>query len=280
MHRSLRGIVRSLRGAIDLPCMIVAAHPDDETLGASSLLQRSARCNLVHLTDGAPRDPVLRGCAAGTSRFAYANARRGELLAALGQAKVASRQVTWLGAVDQEASFALSGLVRRLHGLLIEQSPVFVVTHAYEGGHPDHDAAAFVTRAAVELCAIFRGTAPVLLEMASYHGARGALAAGEFVPGSGSAGIALRLSPREVACKQRMLACFASQARVIAQLARPLAYERFRLAPHYDFSRAPHAGPLHYERLGWRLTGERFRELARGALREFVPEDVGCRYAS
>jgi LmbE family N-acetylglucosaminyl deacetylase len=280
MHRSLRSIVRSLRGAIDLPCMIVAAHPDDETLGAASLLQRSARCNLVHLTDGAPRDPLLRSGADAGSRFAYANARRGELLAAIAQAKVAARHMTWLGAVDQEACFALGGLVRRLHALLIEQSPVFVVTHAYEGGHPDHDAAAFVTRAAIELCAIFRGTAPVLLEMASYHAADGALAAGEFVSESGPAGITLRLSAREVACKQRMLACFASQSSVIAQLARPLAYERFRLAPHYDFSRAPHAGALYYERLGWRLTGERFRELARGALREIEPRDVGCRYAS
>src|SRR5436190_3773713 len=185
MHRSLRGIVRALRGATDLPCMIVAAHPDDETLGAASLLQRSARCNLVHLTDGAPRDPALRSATQASSRFAYANARRGELVAALAQTKVAARQLTWLGAIDQEACFALGGLVRRLHALLLETSPSFVVTHAYEGGHPDHDAAAFVTRASVELCAIFRGTAPVLLEMASYHGACGALVAAEFVPESG-----------------------------------------------------------------------------------------------
>ena len=38
---------------------IVAAHPDDETVGAAGLLLSAGRAAVVHLTDGAPRDPRL-----------------------------------------------------------------------------------------------------------------------------------------------------------------------------------------------------------------------------
>jgi hypothetical protein len=44
--------------------------------------------------------------------------------------------------------------------------------------------------------------------------------------------------------------------------------ERFRPLVRYDFSRPPHRGSLYYEQLGWRMTGERWRELARAADRE------------
>ncbi|MDF2780993.1 MAG: LmbE family protein, partial [Geminicoccaceae bacterium] len=36
--------------------LIVAAHPDDEVIGASTLLMRIPELRLLHVTDGAPRD--------------------------------------------------------------------------------------------------------------------------------------------------------------------------------------------------------------------------------
>ena len=57
--------------------MIVAAHPDDETLGIGSLLCLLDEALLVHVTDGAPRD----GADARVHGFAtcaeYADAARG-----------------------------------------------------------------------------------------------------------------------------------------------------------------------------------------------------------
>ena len=44
-----------------------------------------------------------------------------------------------------------------------------------------------------------------------------------------------------------------------------LEAERFRVAPQYDFTAAPHEGRLHYEHYDWGMSGERFRELARQA---------------
>ena len=42
----------------------------------------------------------------------------------------------------------------------------------------------------------------------------------------------------------------------------PIEMERFRVAPCYDFSRPPHAGPLWYEILGFSMGGEMWRRAA------------------
>jgi hypothetical protein len=63
-----------------------------------------------------------------------------------------------------------------------------------------------------------------------------------------------------------MFECFSSQAKVLRGF--DIAVERFRRAPRYDFTRPPHEGPLHYERLGWPLTGAAFRRAAAAARRE------------
>jgi hypothetical protein len=42
--------------------------------------------------------------------------------------------------------------------------------------------------------------------------------------------------------------------------------ERFRPAPAYDFTELPNGGELLYERYGWRMTGSRWKTLARQAL--------------
>jgi hypothetical protein len=39
--------------------------------------------------------------------------------------------------------------------------------------------------------------------------------------------------------------------------------ERFRAAPDYDFTQAPHSGALFYENFNWGMTGARWRELTR-----------------
>lgn len=66
---------------------------------------------------------------------------------------------------------ALVPLARALAADLDALRPRRLVTHAYEGGHPDHDAAAFVARAALDLLRRSGRPAPRLLEMALYHGA-------------------------------------------------------------------------------------------------------------
>jgi hypothetical protein len=95
-------------------------------------------------------------------------------------------------------------------------------------------------------------------EMTSYHAGNGALEMGVFLP-NGEAPWVMPLTPEDRTRKQRMLACFPSQAPMLKDF--PLVPEQFRRAPDYDFSRPPHAGELHYERLPWGITGEQWRGL-------------------
>ncbi|MCC6558254.1 MAG: PIG-L family deacetylase [Polyangiaceae bacterium] len=262
--------------------VVVAAHPDDETVGAGGILPHLPGCFLVHLTDGAPRDPGLRGegfdgargggrrqatrspeCPP-DDRAAYAGARREELSRALALAGVRRGRAVGLGAIDQEAPMEIARLAREVEAALEERLAAVVITHPYEGGHPDHDAAAVIVRAAVERLRRRRGRAPAIVEMTSYHAGERGLVTGAFLRGAEEV-ITVRLGAADAERKRRMLACFATQRRVLAAF--EVGVERFRLAPRYDFGRAPHEGPLHYERLGWPMSGARFRELAGEALR-------------
>src|SRR5687768_13898514 len=82
-------------------CLVLAAHPDDETVGAAWLLQRVPLCTVVHLTDGAPIDREMRERDARRSRQAYALLRRREAIDAMNVVRIPPDRVRCLGAVDQ-----------------------------------------------------------------------------------------------------------------------------------------------------------------------------------
>ncbi len=253
------------------PVLVVAAHPDDETIGAGGMLARLRDVTILHITDGAPRDMADAHAAGFVNREEYAAARRRELQAAMRMAGIGSGQLPHLNVVDQEASLEMAYITLKLVHLLRERRPGAVLTHAYEGGHPDHDAAAFAVHAACARVA----TPPDVYEFASYHAAAQVVAAGSsqapvrmetgrFLPG-GDAGEVYLLDEAERDRKRQMMECFQTQARMLRHFA--LDEERFRRAPAYDFTEAPHAGTLLYEGWDWGITGERWRLLAGEALK-------------
>ena len=233
--------------------MIVAAHPDDETIGAGALMGRLGRVTVVHTTDGSPRDLSDARRAGLRSRQDYARVRREELERALRVAGVDPANAVCLGFTDQETMLNLPELCGRVREEIARWRPDVIVTQPYEGGHPDHDSTAFAVQMAAD------GSVPVF-EMTSYHaGACGGLETGVFL-GNGEAPVVCGLSAEDGVRKARMLECFRTQREVLSQFA--VVAEQFRRAPIYDFATSPHSGTLHYERLPWGITGERWRQLA------------------
>jgi LmbE family N-acetylglucosaminyl deacetylase len=144
-----------------------------------------------------------------------------------------------------------------------------VLSHAYEGGHPDHDASAFVVHAAVALLRAQGGRAPAIVEMAGYRRRADGERACAFLPrpdGADDGAVMLDLTTGELRWKSELIAGFTTQRETLSGF--PVEGEGYRRAPAYDFRQPPHPGKLHYENYPWGMTGERFRELAAGALRE------------
>jgi len=251
-----------------IPLLVLAAHEDDETIGASVILQHASDCKIVFLTDGAPRDRCFwPSLAALTSREKYAEVRRSEAIAALSVAGVSRKQVHWLGAVDQEAISEIVRLVEDFTVLIQRHRPKFIITHSYEGGHPDHDAAALVADLALKTSSRNGSPVPELIEMSSYHARDGRCVTGEFLPRDDAQELVSRLTPQELEMKQQMLARYESQREVLKYFS--AGEERFRSAPNYDFSHPPHVGKLWYECMGWPMNGAHWRELAADALSHF-----------
>jgi len=244
------------------PVAIVAAHPDDETVSAGGLLTCLTGPIVVTVTDGAPHDPGDRQRAGCATREEYAQLRRDELRHALAVAGLGPEHACALNLADQEASLEMAYLTLRLADVLREQRPAAVVTHPYEGGHPDHDATAFAVHAA---CARIPDPPPVF-EFCSYHAADGKpqIEIGCFLPG-GDRGDSLPLSAEARERKERMISCFSSQFHMLKNF--PAEAERFRIAPDYDFTAPPHTGKLFYEYFDWGVSGDLWRQLAGEALR-------------
>jgi LmbE family N-acetylglucosaminyl deacetylase len=249
--------------------LVVAAHQDDETIGAAIRMSMLSEILLVHATDGAPRDPRFVSKSFQGSIEEYAAIRRAELEEAMGMIGLMPDRMTSLGVTDLETIGALPELARGLYTILRDFRPEIVITHAYEGGHPDHDSTALALHAAVALAAEDSLPPPSIVEMTSYYRRFGKPASGDFLPPSRFAEFpreqfAHHLNDQEVALKWRMLDCFRTQLSMLGRLRSPV--ERFRVAPRYDFALPPHEGGLHYELLGWPITGEMWREQAAAAL--------------
>jgi LmbE family N-acetylglucosaminyl deacetylase len=250
------------RPAITARMLLVAAHPDEETIGLGAQLHRCTNLTILHLTDGAPRNLVDARRHGFEDAAAYAAARSHELDAALAAGGVRARTRTFSRA-DQGLWRELVDLTRELTALLEEYRPEILVTHAYEGGHPDHDSAAFICQRAT--AALPNETQPARFEFAGYNAADGALRWGRFIHRSDREVCEIDLTAAEIERKAAMLACFTTQAEVLRSIS--LSPEYLRAAPDYDFTRAPHAGALWYEGQDWGAKGADWRRAASGALR-------------
>src|SRR5690606_11550897 len=129
----------------------------------------------VLVTDGAPANlEDARGAGFATAAE-YAHARRRELDNALDIAGVPRGALVTLDIPDQQVARRLVEVTPRLMQVVEARKLGVLFTHAYEGGHPDHDATAFAVHAAAQLLEA-KGRALLIVEMPYYRAHGGGIA--------------------------------------------------------------------------------------------------------
>ena len=250
-------------------CSVIVAHPADEVVGAGCLISKLVDVTILHITDGAPGDMRDAEAAGFKDRWQYAQARRQECLAALAIANVPEDQVIDFAITDHCAAHCLADLTKKITTFLQQSAADIVITHPYEGGHPDHDATAFATHAALRLMKQNGFRPPILFEMALHPSSDFKAKVPEFLPGSERETTTLLLDERAQKLKQRMFACFQTQRESLE--VSPVGPEKFRQPSTYDFSAPPQDGKLHYENFDWAPRSEEWQSLASKALADLFP---------
>lgn len=125
--------------------LVVAAHPDDETIGAGRAMARHVERGdgvlVAIVTNG--RGPVAQP--AEVERKSLLR-RMAETQAALALLPIPERQILFLGFPDNEAHWHAAAIRRAVEYLLDRFAPDRVYTHSVEAGHLDHDVVGFLVQ--------------------------------------------------------------------------------------------------------------------------------------
>jgi LmbE family N-acetylglucosaminyl deacetylase len=210
--------------------LIFVAHPDDETLACGGLLQRMNASLVVFATDGAPAyygfERKFR------SLKEYSDARFQEAARALSPVPNCSFQLltrldgSWF--VDQQLFRDLRPALNSLCQIVRAFSPDALLSHAYEGGHIDHDACSFLASQAAAKLSLRHFEFPL------YSAGGNGKAIVQQFRDAGSVPLELILTPTEIACKQKMLAEYQTQSGLASAFT--LTSEQIRVASDIDFS--------------------------------------------
>jgi N-acetylglucosamine malate deacetylase 2 len=227
------------------------AHPDDETIALGGQLNRFEDLIIIIVTDGAPRnnfDARLNGF---TNWHDYAAARLIESEAVMALAGIRSESVIRLDIPDKEVALHLIDLSETLAAVINDRGLDLLFTHAYEGGHTDHDATAFAVHAAVRLNQQRRMRTINIIEMPFYHWNNGVFIAQQFCDSGPIPEIKCEVQGQNLALKKAMLAGYRSQSGALAAF--DPAVERFRLAPRHKFRQQSAGSDFGYHRITPRI---------------------------
>ncbi|MBS0559177.1 MAG: PIG-L family deacetylase [Proteobacteria bacterium] len=220
------------QGPIRMPVALVVAHQDDEMIAAGGTMARFLDLTLIHVTDGATEDGEEARAMGFADRGAYAAARRREVDAALRAACAQPTRRVCYGIPDQRVAARMEAVVERLTADFMTVDAV--ITHAYEGGHMDHDACALACERAMARLAAMTGRRLGCLEFAGYYHVGGYVRTAAFWADPAHPAVTIDLSETAVRRRDAALRCFATQAGNMGFFG--TLREAFRARPAYDFA--------------------------------------------
>jgi N-acetylglucosamine malate deacetylase 2 len=210
--------------------LIFVAHPDDETLACGGLLQRMDASLIVFATDGAPAYYGFERKFHSLKEYSDARFQEAARVVAL-LPNCSFQRLTRPDAsyfVDQQLFHDLRPALNSLCKIARAFSPDALLSHAYEGGHIDHDACSFIASHAAAALSLKHFEFPLYSVDANgksiYQQFRDA----------GPAPMEWRLTETETACKEKMLAEYKTQHGIASVF--QFATEQLRDATHTDYS--------------------------------------------
>jgi len=196
--------------------MLIAAHPDDESLACSIVLQHAvcagAAIRVIYATDGEnnpwPQRVLERKWRLnGTDRERWGKLRRAEALAALDVLGVGASRASFLALADQKLTeLLMSGCrvtLKRLAVIVADWAPTDLLVPSISDTHPDHSALAVMLR----------------LVWSEYLSGKGAMSAWSYVVHGRSRAFfdraeTIRQTTVEMAAKLRAISCHKTQLKL------------------------------------------------------------------
>jgi N-acetylglucosamine malate deacetylase 1 len=243
--------------------LLLAPHPDDELVGCCAAIGRAraqgSSISVVFLTTGIPARQRLWPWDR-SSHPARVERRRAEALRVC--AEIGADIAHFSDVAARNLKNELRAACELVARLCADRKAGALWVPAYEGGHPDHDAASFIA-------STLRRDLPVW-EFSEYNFYGNRIHSNEFVSPAGQE-IYLKLTGEERRLKKALLEMYASERGNLNYL--QTEREVFRPLAAYDYSQPPHPGTLFYRRFAWASFHPRVNEVrpeeVSGAIAEF-----------
>jgi N-acetylglucosamine malate deacetylase 2 len=202
--------------------LVLAAHPDDETIACGGLLQRASAALVVFAVDGAPHRYGFERNFGSLQNYSAARFREASralsFIPRCSFHRLVIEDATWFS--DQHLFLNLPAAFISLQRLAREFSPDLLISHAFEGSHIDHDACHFLAKQ------VARTLKLPALEFPLYWKTGHGQDIFQTFRESREGAFALELSRQELLVKRRMLREYRTQRRLTAVFSNEI--EHFR----------------------------------------------------